>query len=226
MIIFQIERIRQSRLIDEVFVLTSTDATDDELVKVLKLYDVKFFRGDLFDVNLRFFQFLESHKECDVFVRLTGDCPLSCSDIIDLCVSSTRREGLDYLSNTLLPTFPDGLDVEVVRRRPFLNLDRNTLSDYQKEHVTPAIYQNPERFKLGNLSRKSNLSQIRFTVDNPNDYETISNFVATHPKVSEFSTFSTLSSELALGLEKLITTKRRDAISQGPWIDYSFHDEI
>ena len=222
MVIFQIERIRKSSLLDEVFVLTSTDKSDDPLVEVLEQYDVNFFRGDLLDVNLRFSQFLNSHDDCDFFVRLTADCPLSCSDIIDFSISLTKSEELDYLSNTLLPTFPDGMDVEVVRRESFLNLRRTALSDYQKEHVTPAIYQNPKGFKLGNVFNGINLSQVRCTVDNQADFDSISSFIESNPNVSDFRTFAALSPETTSAFERLIITKNRDAISPGPWIDYPF----
>lgn len=226
MVIFQIERIRKSTLVDEVFVLTSTDCTDDKLVEVLKQYDVSFYRGDLFDVNLRFCQFLESHQECSLFVRLTADCPLACSDIIDASISWAQRDGLDYLSNTLLPTFPDGMDVEVVRRDSFLNLDRNILNEYQKEHVTPAIYQNPQQFKLGNLYNDSNLSNVRCTVDNQLDFDSISNFVNSNSRISQVSTFRALGHEILSNLESLILTNLRNAISPGPWIDYPFNYEF
>jgi len=225
MVIFQIERIRKSNLVDEVFVLTSTDISDDPLVEVLEQYDVNFFRGDLLDVNLRFSQFLNSHDDCDFFVRLTADCPLSCSDIIDFSISLTKSEELDYLSNTLLPTFPDGMDVEVVRRDAFLMSKNSQLTKYQEEHVTPFIYQNPTIFKLGNMVNVANLSKFRCTVDTKNDFLAIEKFLKLNPGLSADSKFSTLESAICSPGNPLQVTEPREAITQGPWMDYSFARE-
>ena len=111
MILSQIERVLKSRSIDDVYVLTSTDSSDDVLCDILLDAGIRVFRGNLLNVNTRFLDFLENNPDCEVFIRLTADCPLSCSDIIDRSVTILKENNLDYVSNTLFPTFPDGMDV-------------------------------------------------------------------------------------------------------------------
>lgn len=225
LIFHQIERVLKSRSIDDVYVLTSIDSSDDILSKILLDAGIKVFRGNLLNVNARFLEFLANNPDCEIFIRLTADCPLSCSDIIDSSVTILKENNLDYVSNTLFPTFPDGMDVEVVRRDAFLISKKSQLTKYQEEHVTPFIYQNPQIFKLGNMVNVVNLSKVRCTVDTKNDFLAIEKLLKLNPGLSADSKFSTLESAIASPSNPLQVTEPREAITQGPWMDYSFARE-
>jgi spore coat polysaccharide biosynthesis protein SpsF len=225
MIFHQIDRVLKSRSIDAVYVLTSTDSSDDILCEILLGAGIKVFRGNLLNVNERFLEFLTNNSDCEVFIRLTADCPLSCSDIIDRSVEILKENNLDYVSNTLFPTFPDGMDVEVVRRDAFLVSKKSHLTKYQEEHVTPFIYQNPQKFKLGNVVNVANLSKFRCTVDTKDDFSAIVELLKLNPGLSADSKFSTLESAICSPSNPLQVTEPRKAITQGPWMDYSFPRE-
>lgn len=225
MILGQIERVLKSCSIDNVYVLTSTDSSDDVLCDILLDAGIRVFRGNLLNVNTRFLDFLENNPDCEVFIRLTADCPLSCSDIIDRSVTILKENNLDYVSNTLFPTFPDGMDVEVVRRDAFLVSTESNLTKYQEEHVTPFLYQNPQIFKLGNIVNIVNLSKFRCTVDTKNDFLAIVDLLKVNPGLSADSKFSTLESAIRSPSNPLQVTEPRLAITQGPWMDYSFARE-
>jgi spore coat polysaccharide biosynthesis protein SpsF len=225
LIFHQIERVLKSRSIDDIYVLTSTDTSDDILSKILLDAGIKVFRGNLLNVNSRFLEFLANYPDCEIFIRLTADCPLSCSDIIDSSVTILKENNLDYVSNTLFPTFPDGMDVEVVRRDAFLISKKFQLTKYQEEHVTPFIYQNPQIFKLGNIVNVANLSKFRCTVDTKDDFLAIVKLLKLNPGLSQDSKFSTLESAIGSPSNPLQVTEPRKAITQGPWMDYSFARE-
>jgi len=225
LIFHQIERVLKSRSIDDVYVLTSTDSSDDILSKILLDAGIKVFRGNLLNVNSRFLEFLANYPDCEIFIRLTADCPLSCSDIIDSSVTILKEKNLDYVSNTLFPSFPDGMDVEVVRRDAFLISKKFQLTKYQEEHVTPFIYQNPQIFKLGNIVNVANLSKFRCTVDTQDDFLAIVKLLKLSPGLSQDSKFSTLESAIGSPSNPLQVTEPRKAITQGPWMDYSFARE-
>ena len=225
LIFHQIERVLKSRSIDNVYVLTSTDSSDDILSKILLDAGIKVFRGNLLNVNARFLEFLANNPDCEIFIRLTADCPLSCSDIIDSSVTILKENNLDYVSNTLFPTFPDGMDVEVVRRDAFLISKKSQLTKYQEEHVTPFIYQNPKIFKLGNMVNVANFSEVRCTVDTKNDFLAIEKLLKLNPGLSADSKFSTLESAICSPSNPLQVLEPREAITQGPWMDYSFARE-
>ncbi len=168
----QIERILRVRQIDRLVVATSTDATDDPIARMAEAKGVACFRGSLDDVLDRFYQAALPYRPIHV-VRLTGDCPLADPAVIDAAIAFHLESGKDYTSNALEPTFPDGLDVEVMRFAALESAWREAKLPSQREHVTPFIYQHPENFAIGHFSQPENLSQLRWTVDEPEDFDLV-----------------------------------------------------
>jgi spore coat polysaccharide biosynthesis protein SpsF len=160
----QIERIKLAEGVDELIVATSIDKSDDPLVEFLRLQGVRVFRGSLNDVLSRFLE-IESAENPTAVIRLTGDCPLVMPELIDLMVAQFYEKKVDYLSNTLEPTFPDGLDIEIIGAAAIRKLASLDLSSAEHEHVTLGIYTRPLEFTLDNYRNKENLSQNRWTVD-------------------------------------------------------------
>lgn len=164
MIYRQIERIKQASVIDELIVATSTDSSDDPLVEFLETKGIEVFRGSLDDVLSRFLE-IERETKPTAIIRLTGDCPLVMPGLIDEMVAQFYVSDVDYLSNTLQPTYPDGLDIEVMRASALHKLVKFELSEAEREHVTLGISSRPSVFKLENFRGKEDLSQKRWTVD-------------------------------------------------------------
>lgn len=163
----QITRLHRASSLDELVVATSTDTSDDALVDYLTSLDVTVVRGSLDDVLDRFVSVLDEFSP-DVVVRLTADCPLTSPAVIDRVVASFSPE-LDYVSNTLEPTWPDGVDVEVVRADALRWVAENSSDPHEHEHVTLGVYRRPERFRCVNVSGHRDLSSLRWTVDNADD---------------------------------------------------------
>ena len=164
MIYRQIERIRQASTIDEIVVATSTDPSDDSLAEFMLEKGIEVFRGSLDDVLSRFSE-IQKDKYATAIIRLTGDCPLIMPELIDAMVAKFYEANVDYLSNTLEPRYPDGLDVEVIKPSVFGKLEEFNLSWAEKEHVTLGIYSRPLIFTLENFYGEEDLSQRRWTVD-------------------------------------------------------------
>jgi spore coat polysaccharide biosynthesis protein SpsF len=184
----QIERIQRSTLIDKLVVATSSDAEDTVIADLCQSIKVSCFRGSLEDVLDRFYKAAQPHRP-EYVVRLTGDCPLADPRVIDDVIRFCLTGQYDYASNTLHPTFPDGLDVEVCRFTSLEVVWRSASMKSQREHVTPYFYQNPHLFKLGNLIHEPDLSQLRWTVDNAADFTLVSSvYEALYPGKPEFST--------------------------------------
>ncbi len=170
MLLRQIERIRRTRRIDRLVVATSSEPADDAIETLCAGNAVDCFRGSLDDVLDRFYRAAGRYGPEHV-VRLTGDCPLTDPAIIDAVIEFYLSGNLDYASNTVSPTFPDGLDVEVFRFDCLAQAWREAVLPSQREHVTPFLHQQPERFKIGNLVHAEDLSVLRWTVDEPEDFE-------------------------------------------------------
>jgi spore coat polysaccharide biosynthesis protein SpsF len=169
----QIERVRRSALIDTLVVATSDDAADDPLAALCARLGTACYRGRLDDVLDRFYQAALAYQPSHV-VRLTGDCPLTDPAVIDGAIGLCLASGCDYVSNAGAPaTFPDGLDVEVMRFSALEAAWREARLGSEREHVTPFLYAHPERFALRPFTNPVDLSQLRWTVDEAADFELV-----------------------------------------------------
>jgi spore coat polysaccharide biosynthesis protein SpsF len=168
LILRAIERISRARSLDGLVLATSTDPSDDPLAAVARDAGVEVRRGDLDDVLGRFLVVVEEFDPVDV-VRLTGDNALTDPGIIDRVVAAHREHGTDYTSNTVTRTFPRGLDVEVVRADVLRALPALGLAADEREHVTLGVYRRPERFRVHQVTQADDRSDLRWTVDLPED---------------------------------------------------------
>jgi spore coat polysaccharide biosynthesis protein SpsF len=168
----QIERVQRAVLVDQIIVATSTEDSDAEIDALCENYGIPCFRGSLNDVLDRFYQATLKYNPSHV-IRLTGDCPLSDPQLIDDLVRFYLNGDFDYVSNALSPTFPDGLDVEMFKTECLLAAWKEAKLPSQREHVTPFIYQSIDRFKLGEFRNDVDLSHLRWTVDEPEDFDLV-----------------------------------------------------
>ena len=168
-----LDRLHAVPAIDDLVVATTTHPSDDVLVAWLKNAYIETYRGSSDDVLDRFVQ-AAAGRQAELIVRFTADDPLKdpgiTSQVIDILKSDPS---LDYASNTIVPTWPEGLDIEVVRLSALLRAHREAHSRSDREHVTTYIWNRPETFKLYNLCWERNLSHWRWTVDKPADLELI-----------------------------------------------------
>jgi len=168
-----IGRVRATPNIDCVVVATTTEPTDDVLVDWCTAHEVPVYRGSTDDVLERFWQCAQQYP-AEFIVRVTADDPLKDPEVISqalaLCASSPE---VDYASNTLQPTYPEGLDIEVVRFRTLERAAREATMPSEREHVMPYVWKHPERFVLRGFSMKPDLSKWRWTVDKPADLELV-----------------------------------------------------
>lgn len=170
MILQQLRRLKKSVLLDDIIVATSREKSDDDLAMVCSAAGYRVFRGSLNDVLDRFIGAIENDS-CDHVVRLTADCPLTDPKVIDEIIRRHLQSGSDYTSNTLNPTYPDGLDAEVFKISALLSAWENAVLPSHREHVTPYIYGHPELFSLDSYENSQDLSAMRWTVDEVEDFD-------------------------------------------------------
>lgn len=176
-----LERIKKSKLLDETIVATTNEKGVDQIIDMTKNIGASFFQGNLHDVLDRFYQAVK-HKKPDYIVRLTSDCPLIDSQLIDNVIEYTLDNQLDYCSNTLEERFPDGQDIEVFTYEALKLAWKDSKLQSDREHVTPYIYQNStylggKLFKSDNFNLEENFNEVRLTVDEPKDFEVISKLI-------------------------------------------------
>jgi spore coat polysaccharide biosynthesis protein SpsF len=188
MLLRQIERIRLASMIDTLIVATSTDPTDDAIERLCRENNITFYRGSLDDVLDRFYQASKPIRP-DHVVRLTGDCPLTAPRLIDEVITFHVQGGYDYSSNTIEPTWPDGLDIEVIRFSCLEQAWNEATLPSHREHVTPFIHGQANRFRIGSFKGQIDMSAHRWTVDEPEDFELVTNiYEALYPNKPDFTT--------------------------------------
>jgi spore coat polysaccharide biosynthesis protein SpsF len=172
MIYWQINRMKKSTKIDRIVVATSDDSTDNELAWFLDTIDQEYIRGPLVDVLARFIK-AEAKFQPEALIRLTGDCPFVMPDLIDEMVHKFQESHLDYISNIIELTYPDGLDIEIIKSGVLSRLNGLDLSASEREHVTLGILNRKNLFSTLNISNTYDMSHYRWTVDTMDDFRFI-----------------------------------------------------
>lgn len=165
-----VNRTRRATLLDEIVVATTVKPADEAIVQECERLSVACFRGDEADVLDRYCRAAQ-HFSAEVIVRITSDCPLIDPKIIDKTVRAFLEERPDYASNTCVPTYPRGLDTEVMTLAALQLACANAIHPYQRSHVTPYIYENPKKFRILSVMGDKDNSAHRWTVDTPEDLE-------------------------------------------------------
>jgi spore coat polysaccharide biosynthesis protein SpsF len=165
-----VSRTQQATRLHEVVVATTRDTADDVIVAECRKLGVPFFRGDEQDVLDRYYQAAQAFQ-ADAVVRITSDCPLIDAEVVDKVVLAFLNVRPDYASNTVMRTYPRGLDTEVMALRALECAWQQALEPYQRTHVTPYLYQHPDEFKLVSVTNDQDLSAHRWTVDTVEDLE-------------------------------------------------------
>lgn len=168
-------------------ILATTDGEKDkELIKFAQSMKIKTFAGSENDVLDRFYQAAKLFKP-DIIIRITGDCPLIDPVVIDKCIDVFLSGKYDYVSNAHPPTYPDGLDTEILSMKVLEKIWTIAKKKSEREHVTPYIYTHPDEFKIFNVVNEKDLSSYRLTVDEQEDFELIATIIQ-HFGNKDFST--------------------------------------
>ena len=173
MIELLLNRLSQSKELDQIILATSTDTKNIPLVEHVSSLGYTCEQGSENDVLERYVNAAKAHQ-ADAVVRITGDCPLVDSGLVDESIRCFRVENADYFSNTKPPTYPDGLDIEVVTLAALERAMCESNNPYDHEHVTPYIREN-EGFSRSGMQNNKDYSALRWTVDEPADFEVITN---------------------------------------------------
>ena len=158
--------------VDGVVVATTANPRDDRLADWARQAGLGCVRGSEDDVLDRFHDALARHP-CDAVVRVTPDCPFLDPKVSGLVVDAwlAADGAVDYASNVEPPTFPDGLDTEVISRAALAAAWHEARLPSDREHVTPFVRRDPRRFAQASVRHDPDLSHLRWTVDTPADLD-------------------------------------------------------
>lgn len=184
----QVERVAAARLAGRIIVATTTDAQDDVIGEICRQEGIDCFRGHPTDVLDRHYQ-AALRFPADAVIKIPSDCPLIDPAVIDRVIGfylahqssgspdasgSPDVSGFDFVSNLHPATYPDGNDVEIMPIATLERAWREARRPMEREHTTPYIWENPDRFRIGNVVMEGGVDYSmthRFTIDYAEDYE-------------------------------------------------------
>lgn len=172
---FMLDRLRDLQ-VRHMVVATSTETADDEVAEVAETAGADVVRGPEDDVLARYALTVERYP-CDAVIRLTADCPVADPSVVRTAIDRMEANPVDFLSNTLIRTFPDGLDVEIVSDAALKEAAAKATDPFEREHVVPYIYRRPESFSLAGFRTVPNLAHLRWTIDSRGDLDHVRDLI-------------------------------------------------
>lgn len=176
-LLHMLERVRRTKTVDEVVVIMPTNQNDDILADLCARNNISYYRGSEFDLLDRHYQATIKFKS-GIVSKIPSDCPLIDPHVIDEVIGFylNNQDKYDYVSNLHPLTYPDGLDVEVCPIRILKMVWEEAKKGYEREHTFPYIWDNPEKFRIGNVEMaggKDFSNTERWVLDYAEDYEFI-----------------------------------------------------
>ena len=169
MLEYEIKRVLQSKYVDKIVVATTANKEDNAIEAFCKRAGVDCFRGSADDVLGRYYECASRYPQYQNIVRITGDCPLIDPFVIDRVIAHFLDCKVDYASNVLKETFPDGMDVEIFTKVALVEAQHKAALSSEREHVTLYIRKR-KKFKKTNVPAEHNFSHFRLTLDRSEDF--------------------------------------------------------
>jgi spore coat polysaccharide biosynthesis protein SpsF len=173
-----VDRLKTVSSLNGIVLATTVNATDDVLEEFAKENNILCYRGSEDDVMNRVIGAAES-AEADIIVEITGDCPIIDPQIVEQTIRMFLGNHADYVSNSIIRSYPDGMDTQVFRLATLQRSAAMTYDPLDHEHVTLHIYNNPDVFSQVHLIAPPELHwpELGLTLDEPADYQLIKNII-------------------------------------------------
>ena len=171
-----IMQLQHSNLLDGIIVATSDLEEDNTIEDAVTKLGIPCFRGDLQNTLDRYYQCATKYN-VDIIVRIPADKPLIDPQLVDDAISKFDTTKYDYLSNWLEPNVPSGTEVEIFTHNALAKAWKEANTDFQKEHVSPYFYQNPDKFRIFDLKYQSYPSNLKYSLDTAEELEFIKQII-------------------------------------------------
>jgi spore coat polysaccharide biosynthesis protein SpsF len=182
-----INRLKKVKKINNIIIATTTNYQDDKIVALAKKNKVNYYRGSELNVLDRVIKAAKKFNT-NIIVRVTSDCPIIDIHLVDQCLEIFLNNSIDIVSNAFLRSYPDGMDVEILKLSTLQKSYKYAHNPFLREHITLAIKNNPRIFKHLNVIAPSNLfyPHIGLTLDEYPDYILIKKIITYFFKKKKF----------------------------------------
>ncbi len=179
LIIRMLARVSGSEITGKIVVAVTNENQDDELADICKSEGYAVYRGHTTDLLDRHYQAAIKYG-ADAVVKIPSDCPLIDPEVITRVINTyiSHKDKYDFVSNLHPATYPDGNDVEIMSMQSLEKAWKEAKKDFEREHTTPYLWENPQLFRKGNVVWETGLDYSmthRWTIDYWEDYLFIKN---------------------------------------------------
>ena len=173
-----VRRLQSVDSIDEIVLATTINDADIPLINLAKSLNISYFCGYEEDVMQRVIG-AASFADADIVVEITGDCPIIDPNIVEQTIQMFKVHDADYVSNTIIKSYPDGMDTQVFRLNTLKRSAAMTNNRLDHEHVTLHIRNHPKIFSHIHLVAPPEIywPNLGLTLDELNDYKLIKKLI-------------------------------------------------
>ena len=180
---FLVNRLKKSKLLSKIVIACSENEKDKKIIDICKKKEISYYVGNELNVLDRYYN-ANKYFKGKIIVRITSDCPLTDPNLIDKFINIFLKKKVDYLTNVISRTFPDGLDIEIFNKKALNTAWKSSQHTFDKEHVTPYLRKSKKIKKL-NISLKNNFSKDIWTIDYKKDLLMLKKIIKHfHPRIN------------------------------------------
>ena len=177
-----LKRLLKSKLANKIIVATTFEKKVNQIIEIAKKCNVDFFQGSTDDVLDRYYQAAKFYNP-DYVIRVTSDCPLIDPELIDKLIDYALEVKCDYVSNILVPNYPDGQDIEIFKYQALKKAHSKAKLYSDREHVTSYIVNSSscndmDLFESKKYPTEVKFKNVRMTVDHKEDFMAINSLVS------------------------------------------------
>ena len=187
---WQIERLTKSKEISDIIISTTTENKDDEIENFCIKNNLKYYRGSENNVLDRLSKTIETFS-IEIHIECFGDSPLADYEVIDEMINIYKSNPkLDFVSNSIDPSFPSGLEVNIFSGKTLLDLNSKLdVHDPLREHGGYNITRFPESYKIYSYKADKKLffPELSLEVDEQKDFELLENIINHFVKENKFN---------------------------------------
>ncbi len=145
-----LERLARSKRVDQIVVATTVKREDDIIEHLCERLGYPCYRGSSENVTLRVAEAARG-ANADIIAEITGDCILTCAEVVDEAIEYFLSHDIDYLSNLMEQTYPQGVDIRVFGAKDLMsNAEIVTATNDipGQDHVYLYFEEHPEKYRI------------------------------------------------------------------------------